>query len=146
MKENEYITKLIEKIVATNKDLKKLRIDFQIGNDDLEKDLFTYSLVKLIKNDMKEYLIIVSELIKSLDAQEQKKYLKKLEKIDIEYAQKKKNITVKEFEEIYNISKSSQQDLRGRLYDPLPYHQKVERGKIVYVVEEVEKWFENQHK
>ena len=58
----------------------------------------------------------------------------------------KENITVKEFEIKYNVSKSSQQQYRGRLYDPLPYHQKVRKGKIVYVVEEVEKWFKNQHK
>ena len=60
--------------------------------------------------------------------------------------QAKKYITIKEFNEIYNISVSSQQQFRGRLNDPLPYHQKVLRGKVVYVVEEVEKWFENQHK
>lgn len=64
----------------------------------------------------------------------------------IETIQAKKNITVKEFTEIYNISRTSQQNYRSRLNDPLPYHQKVEGGKIVYVVEEVEKWFENQHR
>lgn len=58
----------------------------------------------------------------------------------------KKYLSVKEFEEKYNMSKSSQQQYRSRLYDPLPYHQKVEGGKIVYIVDEVEKWFENQHK
>lgn len=64
----------------------------------------------------------------------------------IETIQAKKNITVKEFAEIYNISRTSQQNYRSRLNDPLPYHQKVEGGKIVYVVEEVEKWFGNQHR
>ena len=64
----------------------------------------------------------------------------------IETIQAKKNITVKEFAEIYNISKTSQRDYRSRLNDPLPYHQKVLGGKIVYVVAEVEQWFENQHK
>ncbi len=72
------------------------------------------------------------------------------EVIDIEMQMKKiqvkKFITTKEFEEIYNISQSSQKDYRGRLNDPLPYHQKVRRGTIVYVVEEVEKWFDNQYK
>ena len=53
--------------------------------------------------------------------------------------------TVKEFAKIYDISKTSQQNYRTRLQDPLPYHQKVEGGKITYVVDEVEKWFENQH-
>lgn len=60
--------------------------------------------------------------------------------------QVKKFITVRDFEKIYNISSSSQKGLRGRLNDPIPYHQKVQGGKIVYVVEEVEKWFENQYK
>lgn len=58
----------------------------------------------------------------------------------------KKYLSVKEFEEKYNMSKSSQQQYRSRLYDSLPYHQKVEGGKIIYIVDEVEKWFENQHK
>ncbi len=58
----------------------------------------------------------------------------------------KKNITVKEMSEIYNISKTSQQDYRGRLNDPLPSHQKVLGGKITYIVDEVEQWLENQHK
>ncbi len=60
--------------------------------------------------------------------------------------QAKNNITVKEFTEIYNISTSSQRDYRSRLQDALPYHQKISGGKIVYVVEEVEIWFENQHR
>lgn len=60
--------------------------------------------------------------------------------------QEKKNITPKEFAEIYNISISSQKNYRSRLNDALPYHQKVAGGKIVYVVAEVERWFENQHK
>lgn len=73
-----------------------------------------------------------------------------LEVLDIEEQmrkmQAKKYITRKEFAEIYNISISSQDVYRGRLYDPLPYHQKVAGGKVVYVVDEVEKWFANQHK
>ena len=65
---------------------------------------------------------------------------------EIKIIQLKKNITVNEFEKIYNISKSSQRDLRSKLKNPLPYHQKIENGKIVYVVDEVEKWFSNQYK
>jgi len=66
--------------------------------------------------------------------------------VRMEEIQVKKNITVKEFADIYNISKTSQQNYRGRFNDPLPYHQKVEGGKITYVVKEVEEWLENQHK
>lgn len=47
---------------------------------------------------------------------------------------------------MFNVSKSSQRDYRSRLKNPLPYHQKIEGGKIVYVVNEVEKWFSNQYK
>ena len=65
---------------------------------------------------------------------------------NIEMLQAKKNVTVKELAEIYNISKTSQQNYRARLYNPLPYHQKVEGGKITYIVDEIEKWLENQHK
>lgn len=60
--------------------------------------------------------------------------------------QAKKYITIKEFTEIYNVSTTSQQSKRGRLDDPLPYHQAVKNGKITYHVEEVEKWLENQYK
>lgn len=58
----------------------------------------------------------------------------------------KKILTVKEFNDKYNIGKTSQQNYRQRLHDPLPYHQKVEGGKITYNVEEVERWLENQYK
>ena len=60
--------------------------------------------------------------------------------------QEKKYITVKQFSEIYNISKTAQQGFRGRLRDPLPFRQTVPRGKITYVVKEVEEWFGNQNK
>lgn len=58
----------------------------------------------------------------------------------------KKILTVKELSDKYNISKTSQQNYRQRLRDPLPYKQKVENGKITYNVEEVEKWLSNQYK
>jgi hypothetical protein len=58
----------------------------------------------------------------------------------------KKYLSVEEFEDKYNISKSSQTQYRGRMHNSLPYHQIVEKGKITYVVEEVEQWFQNQHK
>ncbi len=42
--------------------------------------------------------------------------------LDIKRIEEKKYITIKEFDEIYNISVFSQQQFRGRLNDPLPYH------------------------
>lgn len=80
-----------------------------------------------------------------LDKQQQNEEVLQIEK-NMAKLHGKKYLSVKEFEEKYNMSKSSQQQYRSRLYDSLPYHQKVEGGKIVYLVDEVEKWFENQHK
>ena len=65
---------------------------------------------------------------------------------NINKIQAKKYITTKEMEDIYNISVSSQKDYRGRLNDPLPFNQKVFRGKITYTVEDIEKWLKNQNK
>ncbi len=98
--------------------------------------------VKKMAEDFRKPLIKLNHL---LEKKEQYQEVIDLEQ-QMKKIQSKKNITVKEFSEIYNISKTSQQNYRGRLNDPLPYHQKVEGGKIVYVVEEVEKWFDNQHK
>lgn len=80
-----------------------------------------------------------------LSKQEQNEAVLQIEK-NMAKLHGKKYLSVKEFEEKYGMSKSSQQQYRSRLYDSLPYHQKVEGGKIIYIVDEVEKWFENQHK
>lgn len=80
-----------------------------------------------------------------LDKKDKDDDINKLEE-EIKLIQNKKYITVIEFEKMFNVSKSSQRDLRSRLKNPLPFHQKVENGKIVYVVSEVEKWFSNQYK
>ncbi|MCX6077675.1 MAG: hypothetical protein NTW78_12435 [Campylobacterales bacterium] len=58
----------------------------------------------------------------------------------------KQYLTVREFEQKYNVSKTSQQNFRGRINDKLPYHQKNEGGKIIYNVKEVDQWFENGHR
>lgn len=73
---------------------------------------------------------------------------KKIENIE-EYMAKihsKKILTVQELEDKYSIAKTTQQQYRGRMHDPLPYHQTVQNGKITYSVQEVERWLENQHK
>lgn len=85
-------------------------------------------------------------LIDLLDKNLQKEYKDRLIKINIEYIQKKKYLNVNEFAEVYHMSKTQQQTRRGRLHDPLPYHQHVEGGKILYDVEEIEKWRENGNK
>jgi len=60
--------------------------------------------------------------------------------------QSKKFITIKEYTDIYGASKTSQQGYRGRRKNPLPYKQEVEGGKILYSIEEVEKWRDNGYK
>ena len=52
----------------------------------------------------------------------------------------KRYLTVDEFSKIYNISKTQQQTLRGK---GLPFGQLKENGKITYITNDVEKWFEN---
>lgn len=90
--------------------------------------------------DLKESTLFLIEL---LDKEKQIKYKKKVNKLDIEFIQKKKYITVKEFTGIYNMSRETQQRRRGRLYDPLPFRK--EGNKIYYEVKEIENWLENQN-
>ena len=100
------------------------------------------------KHQLKTISMFYKPLVKLnhlLDKKEQNKEVIDLEQ-QMKKIQAKKYISVKELSEIYNISKTSQQNYRSRLHDSLPYHQKVEGGKITYIVEEVEKWLENQHR
>lgn len=109
--------------VITRGDLKILRDEYSSKN----KSTSLEESVDYMK-------LSIESLLKKQSAQEMTKI------------QSKKYITVKEFSEIYSISKTSQQNYRGRIHDPLPYHQKVVGGKITYIVEEVKNWLENQHK
>ena len=65
--------------------------------------------------------------------------------IEMSIIQTKKYITVKEFTKKYNKSKTAQQTARGRLYDPLPYHQQGKDCMITYDVSEVDIWIDNQN-
>jgi hypothetical protein len=87
----------------------------------------------------------VIELNATLDKEKQLKEVLDLER-DMKKLQAKKYITTEQFAQIYNISISRQRDYRGRLNNPLPYHQTVAKGKITYDVGEVEEWRPNQHK
>ncbi len=99
-------------------------------NTSFDKDLIILKLVKL-------KLDLLHEILNN-SGNDEVNYMSKI--------QSKKYINVKEFEEIYDISKSSQRDFRGRLHNLLPYHQKVFGGKILYDVNEIKKWFENEYK
>lgn len=52
----------------------------------------------------------------------------------------KRHLTVEEFAKKYNIGKSQQQILRAK---GLPHRQMKKNGKITYITNDVEKWFEN---
>jgi hypothetical protein len=116
--------------------------DGSLENDIDEKIDKANDIFDFIENKNHQLLIKLNNL---LDEKDKDTDINKLEQ-EMKVIQVKKYITVDEFEKIYNISKTSQKNLRSRLTDKLPYHQKVVGGKIVYVVNEVEKWFENQYK
>ena len=122
--------KFLEKPLIRSEEFHSLIDKIQEQNDKNTIEAFDIPLIKLnnllIKPDQFEEVLEIE------------KHMKKIHS--------KKYITVEEMIEIYNISKTSQQNYRGRKNDPLPYHQKVQRGNITYIVEEIEEWLENQHK
>ena len=93
------------------------------------------------KNENKENEKIDFDQLKRDAEQEVLEVQKHMAKI-----QSKKFITIKEYTDIYGASKTSQQGYRGRRKNPLPYKQEVEGGRILYSIEEVEKWRENGYK
>ena len=138
-KEKKEIKSVIEHIL-------KFRTKEILDNENVKSSIYDYEekdrLNAITTEKYDKPLIKLNSLLKYED-----KY-KEIFEIEAEMRkiQAKNNITVKEFAEIYNVSKTSQQNYRSRLNDPLPYHQKKQNGKIVYVVKEVENWFENQYK
>ena len=112
-----------------------IRLDF-IGKADR---LFLNKVFEEIEKDRNEK-IDFDQLKKDAESEilEIKKQMAKI--------QAKKIISVREFTDIYGDSKTTQQNYRGRMHDPLPYEQKVEGGKITYIVEKVEQWKANQYK
>ena len=152
-KQIETIKEILKEFKEYNKNFFNKKTEFLIDNNyiDLNGDLENnidekidkvIDIFEYIENKNYQLLIKINNL---LDEKDKDKDINKLEE-EIKLIQNKKYITVKEFEKMFNISSSSQRDYRSRLKNPLPYHQKVEGGKIVYVVDEVEKWFSNQYK
>ena len=152
-KQTETIKEILKEFKEYDKNFFDKKTEFLIDNNyiDLNGDLENnidekidkvIDIFEYIENKNYQLLIKINNL---LDEKDKDKDINKLEE-EIKLIQNKKYITVKEFEKMFNISSSSQRDYRSRLKNPLPYHQKVEGGKIVYVVDEVEKWFSNQHK
>lgn len=97
--------------------------------------------IKKFENEFQNALNLLNGLLTENQDEKAVKIVQKITKINY-----KKYLSVSEFAEKYGVSKASQQQYRSRLYNALPYHQNVAGGKITYNVEEVEKWFLNQHK
>lgn len=53
-------------------------------------------------------------------------------------------IGTKELEKRFDIKERSQKAYRGRVKNPLPFHQDVENGKISYKVSDIEEWKSKQ--
>jgi hypothetical protein len=122
-----------------------------VVNDEADKELFRLNdIFEKVENNNHKLLIRLNNLLKLEDRDRD---IMKLEQ-QMKKIQVKKYITTSEFEEIYNISKTSQKGLRGRIRDSLPFQQKVDEktnkpvsgGKITYVVEDVEKWLDNNYR
>jgi len=113
----------------------RIRLDF-IGKADR---LFLNKVFKEIEKDRNDKIDF--DQLKRDAEQEILDVKKNMAKI-----QAKKIISVREFTDIYGDSKTTQQNYRGRMHDPLPYEQKVEGGKVTYIVEKVEQWKANQYK
>jgi len=120
----------------------EIEAGYHVSFVDGEYDVYYFDSEKPGALQMKErHAKELSALMRRLYAQE----------MDIEYTMKKLHskqyLSVKEVAEMYQgMSRSSQETFRSRLHDPLPYHQRVEGGKITYDRDEIEKWRANQHK
>ncbi len=147
-KSKDTIKEVIEELLKLRTE--KLHQDriVQLSSYSSDKKNYDDKRKAMKKHQLKTISMFDKPLVKLnhlLDKKEQNKEVIDLEQ-QMKKIQAKKYISVKELSEIYNISKTSQQNYRSRLHDSLPYHQKVEGGKITYIVEEIEKWLENQHR
>lgn len=123
------------------------------GLTEEEQDFFMLAANTVIKQRDPDYDIYADEEVKSslgeLDIDNRLKSMEEMLQtlMNVKTApheqqgiEAKRHLTVDEFAKKYNIGKSQQQILRGK---GLPYRQLKENGKVTYITNEVEKWFEN---
>jgi hypothetical protein len=123
------------------------------GLTEEEQDFFMLAASTVIKQRDPDYDIYADEEVKkSLGESDVDQRLKSMEEMlkqlmnvktaphEQQGIEAKRHLTVDEFAKKYNIGKSQQQILRGK---GLPYRQLKENGKVTYITNEVEKWFEN---
>lgn len=92
------------------------------------------------QNDMKQLISNID------DKEQQEEMLKKLELINLERLNKKKYISVDEFKTLFGYSVTSQQNMRGRTHNPIPFIQEKLGSKITYEVELVKEWLDKYKK
>ncbi|MCX6052338.1 MAG: hypothetical protein NTZ60_07460 [Campylobacterales bacterium] len=119
---------------------------FEITTKDY-KIMFEYETEEELKialealDEIKQYNAIhrfnLSKLKLKEDLEKVKSEVKRLDK---------KLITVQEFQELFNLSRETQKQLRNRIKHPLPYIQLSAKSIIQYDISKVMKWFENYEK
>ena len=89
-----------------------------------------------------EYDIPLVKLNNILEKEDRYQEVLEIEK-EMTRLQAKKYITVKEFTEIYGKSADWQRNRRGRIRNRLPFMQEKLGSGIMYKVEDLEVWFQN---
>lgn len=144
-KSKEIIKEVIDDILKLRK--KKLKLDI---NDDSsffypneksqneKKERIEYRQQRTIY----EYDIPLVKLNNLLKIEDRYQEVLEIEK-EMTRLQAKKYITVKEFTEIYGKSADWQRNRRGRIRNRLPFMQEKLGSGIMYKVEDLEVWFQN---
>lgn len=144
-KSKEIIKEVIDDILKLRK--KKLKLDI---NDDSsffypneksqneKKERIEYRQQRTIY----EYDIPLVKLNNILEKEDRYQEVLEIEK-EMTRLQAKKYITVKEFTEIYGKSADWQRNRRGRIRNRLPFMQEKLGSGIMYKVEDLEVWFQN---
>ena len=109
---------------------------------------YTDKTTELLFTTFKELKEQAKFLISLLDENKQAKFKTRVDAVEIEKIQAKKYITVKEFTEIFNKSDEWQRNRRNkRIHNRLPTFPKDRKknDEIMYELEEVIIWFENEN-
>lgn len=155
-KETEYeIEALKVEETETTKELLQLKREIRDINYKLQDCMFLFNnniKIEHVENkeDINIAFNILNNTIKKLTLIDKNilETIKTFEKpisyaFNLQKTQVKKFINVEDFEQIFGFSKSSQQNFRSRLYNPIPFLQPKKKGKIIYELEKVKDWLSN---
>lgn len=104
---------------------------------------YARELTLLIKKDFRRIKGTAISLSELLEDNKKEFYQNQIKSIDIEKIQKKKYLSVKEFKEVYGKSSDWQRERRSRIKNKLPFMQEKLGANIMYKVEDIEIWFQN---